>query len=91
MELQLANGKSALLRSPTVKREDTPLAKWTRRKFEAETSILQWLNSVAKLVVPSILFLDPDDGMIISSFLPGLDAAHAYPHLSTAAKVRSTH
>ncbi|KAJ6490468.1 hypothetical protein DFH09DRAFT_1208599 [Mycena vulgaris] len=94
MDIQLDNGRSALVRVLVPGRDDDPATQmWKRARLFSEFSILCWLETNAPgLPVPRFLAINDDDGvknLLITTLMPGLDAAHTYPRLSPKAKEHS--
>ncbi|KAJ6490479.1 hypothetical protein DFH09DRAFT_1208643 [Mycena vulgaris] len=94
MDIQLDNGRSALVRVLVPGRDDDPATQmWKRARLFSEFSILCWLETNAPdLPVPRVLAINDDDGvkdLLITTLMPGLDAAHTYPRLSPKAKEHS--
>ncbi|KAJ7723453.1 hypothetical protein DFH07DRAFT_278594 [Mycena maculata] len=90
MDIHLDDGRSAFVRILAYLADESPTEMWKRARLFAELSILRWLESNASgLPVPRVLVFDDDKHLLITTFMPGLDANHAYPRLSPSAKERS--
>ncbi|KAJ6621466.1 hypothetical protein B0H10DRAFT_2017418 [Mycena sp. CBHHK59/15] len=69
---------------------EDPVETWKRARLFAEFSILHWLEAnVSSLPVPHVLVFNDVNGLLVTTLMPGLDTAHMYPRLSTAAKEHS--
>lgn len=91
MEMHLADGNSVFVRIlPPIIGGSRPLP-WTVGRFAAEAAVLRWFEHVAPGVpVPRVLATVAEDGIAITTFIPGVDAMHAYPRLSTDARVSAS-
>ncbi|KAF8198297.1 hypothetical protein K438DRAFT_1759675 [Mycena galopus ATCC 62051] len=96
LDIQFEGGKSAFVRVLVWRRADDAEAElasvkfWNRSKLYAERDILRWLEANASsLPVPRILAFDDVNCLLVTTVLPGMDAFHSYPRLSTAAKEHS--
>ncbi|KAJ6624491.1 hypothetical protein B0H10DRAFT_2006163 [Mycena sp. CBHHK59/15] len=92
MDIQLDGGGSVFVRVLVWRDEDPedPVETWKRARLFAEFSILRWLEANASsLPVPRVLAFNDINGLLVTTLMPGLDAAHTYPRLSTAAKEHS--
>ncbi|KAJ7094293.1 hypothetical protein C8R44DRAFT_860426, partial [Mycena epipterygia] len=93
MDIQLDDGqarRSAFVRVLMHHDEDPSTEMWKRARLFSELSILRWLQANASdLPVPRVLAFDDVNDLLITTLMPGLDAAHAYPRLSTPAKQNS--
>jgi aminoglycoside phosphotransferase len=88
MDIELDDGRSAFARVIVYPDENSATEMWKRTKLFAELSILQWLEANASDVpVPRILAFDDANHLLITTFMSGLDATHAYPRLSASSKV----
>ncbi|KZV70354.1 hypothetical protein PENSPDRAFT_752672 [Peniophora sp. CONT] len=90
MEMHLADGHSVFVRvmAPTVN-GPRPLP-WIVGRFAAEAAVLRWFEHVAPAIpVPRVLATVVEDGIAITTFMPGIDMFHVYPLLSTDARERS--
>ncbi|KAJ7983054.1 phosphotransferase enzyme family-domain-containing protein [Mycena polygramma] len=91
MDVELEDGSSWFVRVAMIDpKEDPTTSMWKRDKLFAELSILRWLADNAPTVpVPRVRAFDEDNRLLITDLMPGLDAQHAYPRLSTSAKENS--
>ncbi|VDB84345.1 unnamed protein product [Peniophora sp. CBMAI 1063] len=90
MEMHLADGKSVFVRIIPPAVNDTLLHSWTVGRFAAESAVLRWFERIApKLPVPRVLATVAEDGIAVTTLMPGIDAMHVYPLLSTEAREHS--
>ncbi|KAJ6544220.1 hypothetical protein B0H19DRAFT_1380524 [Mycena capillaripes] len=91
MDIKLDDGRSAFVRVIAHRHdEESATRMWKHARLFAELSILRWLGANASdLPVPRILVFDDINHLFITTRMPGLDAAHAYPRLSASPRDRS--
>ncbi|KAF9069260.1 hypothetical protein BDP27DRAFT_1325889 [Rhodocollybia butyracea] len=90
MELHLDDNRTVFVRVLTQQSSDNSTTRWLQGRHTSEISILQWLEMVAPNVpVSRVLAVDSVNGIIVTTYIPGLDAFHAYPLLKASAKEHS--
>ncbi|KAJ7035917.1 hypothetical protein C8F04DRAFT_1258550 [Mycena alexandri] len=90
MSIQLDDMRAAFVRVLVRRDEDPSTEMWRRARLFAELSILRWLQlNAPELPVPRVLAFDGLNDMLITTLMPGLDAAHAYTGLDALVKERS--
>ncbi|KAJ6570397.1 hypothetical protein B0H10DRAFT_2433600 [Mycena sp. CBHHK59/15] len=92
MDIQLDGGRKVFARALTcrVNCAEDPVEMWKCSRLSAELSILCWLEvNGSGLPVPRVFAFDDVNCLLVTTVMPGLDAMHSYPRLSTAAKEHS--